>query len=60
MLERIAIVKSKGYKQITTLVGTSNQPSLAAHANWKKEQVFWWFKFMGNEYCTLKNYKRLI
>ena len=29
-------------------------------ANWKKEQVFWWFKFMGNEYCTLKNYKRLI
>ena len=60
MLERIAIVKSMGYKRITTLVGTSNLPSLAAHANWKKEQVFWWFKFMGNEYCTLKNYKRLI
>lgn len=60
MLERIAIVKSKGYNRITTMVGTSNRSSLAAHANWKKEQVFWWFKFMGNEYCTLKNYNRLI
>ncbi len=55
--ERSRIIKSLGYKRITTIVTPANKPSWNGHKDWKRDQSFYWYKFRGKEHCTLKTYK---
>lgn len=55
--ERCQIIKDRGYKKISTIVTPANKPSWNGHKTWKKNQGFYWFKYRGKEFCTLKGYK---
>lgn len=57
--ERCRIIKEAGYSRILTIVAPSNRPSWNAHKHWHKEQGFYWYRFRGKEYCTLKGYERI-
>ena len=57
--EAAKFIADKGLKKVLTIVDTLNTPSIQAHKGWKKEQTFYWFKFRGKEYSTLKHYSKL-
>lgn len=59
LISRLQILADKGLKKVLTIVDTLNTPSIQAHKGWKKEQTFYWFKFRGKEYSTLKHYSKL-
>lgn len=59
MNTRLQLCVDKGYTKVLTIVDTLNIPSMQAHKGWKREQTFYWFKFRGKEYSSLKHYSRL-
>lgn len=55
--ERCRLIEQKGFNKVLTIVSPANGPSWQGHKSWNKEQSFYWIKFRGREYCTLKHYK---
>lgn len=59
MAARMQLLIDKGFSKVLTIVDEMNTPSMEAHKTWKVEQTFYWYKFKGKEYSSLKSFSKL-